>query len=95
MTTGFTTPATAAPKSSGTGPEPRLRRAAQDFEAVFLAQILKGLSAGLRGEGPLGGDGPFADMLLDSYARLVSRAGGVGIAAAVMREMLHAQGLRP
>ncbi len=78
----------AAPAGTGTD---RLREAALDFEAVFLAQMLKGMTQGLEGEGPLGGDGPFADMLLDAYARLISRAGGVGIADAVVREMVRAQ----
>ncbi len=81
----------AAPGRSGdpAGPE----AAARDFEALFLAQVLRGLAAGLGGEGPLGGgdSDPFRDMLGDAYARLVARAGGIGIADAVMRELVRAQ----
>jgi flagellar protein FlgJ len=75
------------------GATPELRRAAEEFEAVFLSQILRGLTEGLTGSGPLsgGGDDPYAAMLQDEHARLISRSGGIGIADAVLREMLKAQ----
>jgi Rod binding domain-containing protein len=75
------------------GATPELRRAAEEFEAVFVGQILRGLTEGLTGPGPLsgGGDDPFAAMLQDEHARLISRSGGIGIADAVLREMLKAQ----
>jgi Rod binding domain-containing protein len=72
---------------------PELRRAAEEFESVFLGQILHGLTQGLGGPGLAGGgaDDPFASMLQDEYARLISRSGGIGLADAVLREMLKAQ----
>ena len=75
-----------------------MRRAAQDFEAVFLGELLSGLTEGLggggaAGGGPLGGgdSDPFAAMLRDEYGKLISRSGGIGIADAVLRELLRAQ----
>jgi Rod binding domain-containing protein len=70
-----------------------MRRAAEEFEGVFLAQILRGLTEGLTGPGPLGAgkDDPFASMLQDEYAKLISRSGGIGVADAVLREMLRMQ----
>jgi len=70
-----------------------VRAAAEEFEAVFIAQILHGMSAGLEPDGPLGGNSedPFSSMLNDEYARLISRSGGIGVADAVMREMLKTQ----
>jgi Rod binding domain-containing protein len=69
-----------------------VRRAAEDFEAVFLGQLLAGLTQGLAADGPLGGgDDPFAAMLRDEYGRLIARSGGVGVADAVMRQLLRAQ----
>lgn len=77
---------------------PAMRRAAQDFEAVFLGELLSGLTEGLggggaAGGGPLGGgdSDPFAAMLRDEYGKLISRSGGIGIADAVLRELLRAQ----
>ena len=72
---------------------PEMREAAEEFEAVFLSQILRGLTQGLTGPGPLGRgeDDPFAAMLQDEYAKLISRSGGVGVGDAVLREMLAAQ----
>ena len=71
----------------------RLEQAAQEFEAVFLAQILNGLTSGLEGDGPLSGaaSDPFASMLQDEYARMISRSGGVGVSDAVLQEMLKIQ----
>lgn len=69
-----------------------MKRAAEEFEAVFLAQMLRGLTSGLSGQGLLGDrDDPFATMLQDEYAKLISRTGGIGLADAVLREMLKMQ----
>lgn len=76
------------------GVTPAMRRAAEEFESVFLAEMLRGLTAGLTGDGPLGGgeDDPFAGMLRDEHARLISRSGGIGLADFVLREMLETRG---
>jgi len=64
-----------------------LRHAAQEFEAVFLAQVLAKLNQGLGGDEQT----PFHDMFNDELAKLISRSGGVGVADAVMKEMLKSQ----
>lgn len=83
----------ATPVSSPGQPEapPALRRAAEQFESMFLAQILRDFTAGTVGSAAGGEAGPFASMLQDEYAKLISRSGGVGLADAVLREMLKAQ----
>ena len=69
-----------------------LRRAAEDFEAVFLGQLLGSMFQGLAADGPLGGgNDPFAAMLREEYGRLIARSGGIGVADAVMRQLLRAQ----
>lgn len=71
---------------------PAMKRAAEEFESVFLGQILRGLTEGLSGPGLLGSsDDPFATMLQDEYAKLISRSGGIGLADGIMREMLKMQ----
>lgn len=94
MAAPATVQATAARPETG----PRIdamRRAAADFEAVFLGQMLAELTADLSADGPLGGgDDPFAAMLRDEYGKLVGRQGGIGIADAVLRQLLGMQEVR-
>jgi Rod binding domain-containing protein len=70
-----------------------LRAAAQEFEAVFLAQVLAQLNPAPAGEG--GSDGGdhslFHEMFNEEMAKLISRSGGVGVADAVLKEMLKLQ----
>jgi peptidoglycan hydrolase FlgJ len=83
----------AAPAAAEIAGRERLRETAQDFEAIFIAQMLRALTDGLDGEGPLGGGegDPFRGMLGDEIAKLISRSGGVGIADAILKEMLKMQ----
>ena len=71
-----------------------LRRAAQEFESVFLSEMLGPMFEGLDTEG-LGGGGMgeqmFRPMLVERYAESISRAGGVGIAENVVREFMRMQ----
>lgn len=75
--------------TTGTKAE-KARATGVEFEAVFLSQILKTMSEGLSPDGMLGKE-PFGSMLMDEYAKLLSRSGGVGIADSVMKELLTAQ----
>jgi peptidoglycan hydrolase FlgJ len=85
------TPA-AAPTAAG-GSETALRHAAQEFEAIFVAQVLGAWPQGMGGDDLLGdGQGEiFHDMLNEEIAKLIGRTGGIGVADAVLREMLKAQ----
>jgi peptidoglycan hydrolase FlgJ len=84
-----------------TGPAPardlagheRLRETAQEFEAVFISQMLRALTEGVEGEGPLGGGegDPFRGLLGDEIGKLISRSGGVGVADGILKEMLRMQ----
>ncbi len=86
-------PAGAAPALRGGASPERLARVAEEFESVFIAQVLNGLTAGLEGEGPLSGadSDAFADMLQQEYGKLISRSGGIGVGDAVLQEMLRMQ----
>lgn len=85
-------PTGAAPAAGKAAPA-AARRAAEEFESVLISQILgelqlaftpPGLEAG-------GGEDPFASLLRDEYARIISRSGGIGLADGVLRELLRAQ----
>lgn len=72
------------------------RLVAQEFERMFLTEMLQPMFAGIQTDGPFGGgvaEDMFRPMLLDQYADAVTRTGGVGIADSVMAEILRIQGL--
>ncbi len=73
-----------------------IRQAAEEFEAVFLSEMLAPMFNSLSTDG-LGGGGMgeeiFRPMLVERYADAISQAGGIGIADAVVREMLRMQGM--
>ena len=74
----------------------KAKTAGEDFEAVFLNSMFQQMFAGV-GEGPFSG-GPGAQIwrsfLTDEYAKSFVKAGGIGIAAEVRRELLAQQEVR-
>jgi flagellar protein FlgJ len=72
-----------------------LRRAARDFEAHALAQLLQPVFATVdSARGAFGGgaaEAQWRPMLVDAYAAAAARSGGVGIAESVFRELLRTQ----
>ena len=70
------------------------RRVAEEFEAVFIAQMLTPMFETLETDGLFGG-GPGAEiyrsMMVEEYSKTIARAGGLGIADAVQRELLGLQ----
>ncbi|MFQ6017278.1 MAG: rod-binding protein [Kiloniellaceae bacterium] len=73
---------------------PQLRRAAEEFEAVFLSRMLAPMFDALETDGLFGG-GPgetlYRSLLVEEYGKAIARSGGIGIAAAVEREILRLQ----
>ena len=71
----------------------RLRQTAEEFEAVFLAQVLQTLHTGIGGPGALneGDNEAWSGMLQEEYAKLIAKSGGIGVADGLMREMLKLQ----
>ncbi len=74
----------------------QIRRLAQEFEAQAVAAMFQPVFAALPTDGPFGGgkaEAQWRPMLVDAIARDLARAGGLGIAPAVERELLRAQEL--
>jgi len=72
----------------------KVRETAQAFEASFVSQMLKPMFEGLSTDGPFGGgeaEATWRGFLLDEMAKKVVAAGGIGLAAPVMSEMLKMQ----
>ena len=74
----------------------KARAAAEDFEAVFLNSMFQQMFANV-GNGPFSG-GPGASiwrsLLTDEYAKSFVKAGGIGIADQVQRQLLAQQEMR-
>jgi Rod binding domain-containing protein len=74
------------------GDKARAKAIANDFEAVFLQQMLSAMRQGLSEDSPLGGpDSEFGSLLISEQAKLISRAGGIGVADKILGELLKLQ----
>jgi len=89
---------TPALASSGISPAvaAKARATAQDFEAVFLNSMFGQMFSGVN-EGPFGGGqaaSTWRSFLTDEYAKNFAKAGGVGIADSVYKELIALQEAR-
>jgi len=85
---------TLLPKAPTGASVAQLRKVSEDFEAVFVGQMLQPMFANLGADEPFGG-GPGEDMWrsmqVEEYGKAVVKNGGIGIADSVFREMLKMQ----
>lgn len=84
--------------AQGAAAQPRneadIRKTANEFEAMFLAEYMKIMFEGTEASEPFGGgsaEASFRPMLLDEYAKGFAKQGGIGLADAVAREMIALQ----
>ncbi len=84
----------AAQALRGKSDEKAIRKAAEEFEAVFVSQMLAPMFETLESDTMFGG-GPGEDiyrsMMVEEYGKTIARSGGIGIADAVARELLIIQ----
>ena len=73
------------------------RKVSEEFEAVFLGQMLQPMFQNIEAAEPFEG-GPsekiWRTMQVEEYGKALSKAGGIGIADAIFREIIKAQELR-
>lgn len=72
----------------------QMKETAEKFEAMFLSQALQPMFANIKPESPFGGgpgDEIWRSMQVQEYGKAIARSGGIGIADAVMDQMLRAQ----
>jgi peptidoglycan hydrolase FlgJ len=77
-----------------TGDVAAAHKAAQNFESFFLQQSFESMFAGTGTDKMFGGgegETVYRSFLLQEYAKVVAKNGGVGIADAVQREILRLQ----
>jgi len=96
----------AAPGGAGRAPAARAAQApeiqaleiAEQFEALFLSQMLAPMFESLKTDGPFGGgssEGIYRSLMVEEYGKSIAQAGGLGIAEAVQREILTMQEMQP
>jgi len=86
--------APAVPQPGATANPAAAFKAAQDFEAFFLQQTFESMFKGIGADGLFGGgsgETVYRSLLLQEYSKVAARHGGIGIAAAVQREILRQQ----
>ena len=70
------------------------KKAAQQFESVFVTEFLGQMFADIPTDGPFGGgDGEqmFRSLMLDQYGQQIEKQGGFGLAAPVAAQLLKLQ----
>lgn len=86
-----------ASKAQGHMSMQRMRAVAEDFEAVFVSEMIRPMFENIEAEEPFGG-GPGEDiwrnLQIDEYGKAISKAGGVGIADAVLDQLIRMQEAR-
>lgn len=68
--------------------------AAQEFEAVFLTQMMTPVFESLPTDGLMGGgsgEQMYRSLMVQEYGKAMAKAGGVGVADAVLREIIKLQ----
>lgn len=72
------------------------REVAEDFEAVFLGQMLQPMFQNIEAAEPFGGspsEKMWRTMQVEEYGKALAKAGGIGIADFVFREIIKTQEL--
>lgn len=79
---------------NGHGDLSKLRKQAQDFEAVFIGEMLRPMFENIQAEEPFGGgqsEQMWRDMQVDEYGKALARQGGIGLADAVLDQLIRMQ----
>lgn len=95
--TAFRAPAALTATLGALAPEKlaALKKVAEEFEGMVLNELMAPMFEGIETDG-LGGGGAgekmFRPMLLDNYAKGIASGGGIGVADAVLKELVRMQG---
>ncbi|RAK68456.1 rod-binding protein [Phenylobacterium kunshanense] len=101
---GFTTPVSVSPAlltptaqaTTADLARGKARDAAEKFESQFLSIMLQQMFQGVETDGPFGGgqgEEMFRSMMTEAMGKQMTKAGGIGLADTIQREILKMQGL--
>lgn len=74
--------------------EARARETAEDFEAMFIAQMLNAMKLGVDPDSAFGGgagEEAFQSQMAEEYGKSMAKVGGIGVADAIYKAILRAQ----
>ena len=100
MSSGALSPSLLTPTAQSTTADLARTKAAdagQKFEAQFLSFMFQQMFSGLKTDGPFGGgegEAMFRSVMTEAMGKEVAKAGGIGLADTVQREILKLQGLQ-
>lgn len=83
-------------RAAGARTREQAEKVAQDFERMFISEMLAPMFQGIKTDGEFGGgegEDAFRPMLIDQYAKAIAGKGGIGVADSVLKEILKMQGL--
>ncbi|HSZ74379.1 MAG TPA: rod-binding protein [Rhizomicrobium sp.] len=70
------------------------KKAAQQFESVFVSEFLGSMFEGISTDGPFGGgqgEEMFRSLMLDQYGKEIVARGGFGLSASITKQLLAHQ----
>ena len=70
------------------------KKVAQEFEEVFISQMLNHMFKGISTDGPFGGGSSekiYRSMMVDQYGKQMAANGGIGLSDAIHTELLRLQ----
>ncbi len=77
--------------------DPKVKKAeeaAKDFEAVFIAEMLKPMFDDIKTDGAFGGgkgEEIFRGMMLDEYGKMIAQTGTIGLSKQIKEQMIAMQ----
>lgn len=89
---GLTAPLLAIAEGPGAAPQPRLMRAAHEFEGQMMQELLKPMMAALAGTGSDSGadsNEALGEFASETLGNALSAQGGLGIADQIVRDLSH------
>ena len=95
LAVGMATTALGAVKQALNPSEQKIKKTADDFETMFLENMMSQVFPQEAAEGPVGDNGTgsqvYRGMLVNEYAKSVAKSGGVGMSDTIYRQMLQMQ----
>ncbi len=82
------------PSASAVATPAQALQTGKQFETMYLSEMLQPMFAGIKADKVFGGghgEEMYQSLAINEYAKALSASGGVGIAAAVQREILRLQ----
>lgn len=70
------------------------KKAAQEFESLFLSQMMQHMMSGVSTDPVFGGgegEKMFKSVLVDEWAKQATQAGGVGLSSAIQSQLMKTQ----